>query len=78
MFLFLQAGISNDHLVIALEPEAASLLCRRLPVDKMASKDETSVTSFSEGAKYMVVDAGGVYRQNIMNCNIQLNVERQP
>ncbi|KAH3833374.1 heat shock 70 kDa protein 12A-like [Dreissena polymorpha] len=50
----LQAGIQNDSLSIALEPEAASLFCMHVPVEK-----EAKFTPFAVGQKYMVVDIGG-------------------
>ena len=45
------------NLIIALEPEVASLYCRRLPTQDFAS-NKTS-TSLSPGDKYIVLDAGG-------------------
>ncbi|XP_052283210.1 heat shock 70 kDa protein 12A-like isoform X3 [Dreissena polymorpha] len=51
-----QAGISKDKLSIALEPEAASLYCRHLPV---LCDGESSILTFQTGKKYLVVDAGG-------------------
>ncbi|XP_053400020.1 heat shock 70 kDa protein 12A-like [Mercenaria mercenaria] len=57
------AGIKRENLVIALEPEAASLFCMHLPVDKMSMEgsmsDSMRVSPFSKGTKYMVVDVGG-------------------
>ena len=54
-----QAGIRNDLLTIALEPEAASLFCRHLPVEKSLGRDKTSLAKFQAGKKYLVLDAGG-------------------
>ncbi|XP_052778299.1 heat shock 70 kDa protein 12B-like [Mya arenaria] len=53
-----EAGIAGDKLTIALEPEAASVFCRHLPVDTTASS-VTSLASFKAGTKYLVLDAGG-------------------
>ncbi|KAI8761497.1 heat shock 70 kDa protein 12A-like isoform X3 [Biomphalaria glabrata] len=52
---------NSEQLVIALEPEAASLHCRNLPAtDFVGYKDSTlSKPSFEPGTKYLVVDAGG-------------------
>ncbi|XP_062597459.1 heat shock 70 kDa protein 12A-like [Saccostrea cucullata] len=47
-----QAGISSERLKIALEPEAASIYCKYLP---MGNRGNT----FEPGSKYMVIDAGG-------------------
>ncbi|KAK3607274.1 hypothetical protein CHS0354_002895 [Potamilus streckersoni] len=51
-----EAGIKNENLKIALEPEAASIFCRLLPVEKM---DGAGVSSFIARSRYMVLDAGG-------------------
>lgn len=59
MGVYFQAGISSEKLIIALEPEAASLFCRHLPMDKRLDKSGVSISSFSAGTKYMVLDAGG-------------------
>jgi hypothetical protein len=50
--------------LIALEPEAASLFCMHLPVDKMSVEGDSGgttakVSPFQKGTKYMVVDVGG-------------------
>ncbi|XP_053398765.1 heat shock 70 kDa protein 12A-like [Mercenaria mercenaria] len=50
----------SNQLVIALEPEAASLYCRTLPVSTFTSTgDDAQKPSFESGTKYLVVDAGG-------------------
>ena len=43
--------------MIALEPEAASLYCMHLPVQRDGENSTFGV--FKSGSKYMVVDAGG-------------------
>lgn len=53
-----EAGIPESKLTIALEPEAASLYCRHLPVEKCGSS-KTSLASFGPGKRYLVLDAGG-------------------
>ncbi|WAQ98267.1 HS12B-like protein, partial [Mya arenaria] len=52
------AGLDGNRLTIALEPEAASLFCMRVPI-KSQAEASTTVSQFQEGTKYMVVDAGG-------------------
>ncbi|XP_033742797.1 heat shock 70 kDa protein 12B-like [Pecten maximus] len=47
-----KADIMNDQLLIALEPEAASVCCRYLP-------DAKGIDIFMPGSKYMVLDLGG-------------------
>lgn len=54
---FHQVGICGDKLMIALEPEAASLYCMYQPIHKDTENSTFGV--FKSGAKYMVVDAGG-------------------
>lgn len=49
------AGIPNQMLQIALEPEAASIYVQYLPVER----NENGFGMTKEGTKYMVVDIGG-------------------
>uniref|UniRef100_A0A8C6ULG4 Uncharacterized protein n=1 Tax=Neogobius melanostomus TaxID=47308 RepID=A0A8C6ULG4_9GOBI len=59
-----QAGIvskgSEEKLLIALEPEAASIWCKKLPADGFLS-DNHSRTALQQtpGTQYIVVDCGG-------------------
>lgn len=53
----IQAGIRDDHLVLALEPESAALLCKHLALTKKAG--DINVQMFEAGSKFMVVDCGG-------------------
>ncbi|WAQ94596.1 HS12B-like protein [Mya arenaria] len=53
----LTAGIKEKKLTVALEPEAASLFCRHLPVER--SGNETSLGKLKAGQRYLVLDAGG-------------------
>lgn len=56
----LTANIKNDNLRIALEPEAASLYCQYLPINRFAAGHAESQFSLaSPGTVYMVVDLGG-------------------
>ena len=43
--------------MIALEPEAASIYCQHLPVEKLEGSN--SISAFQPGSKYLVLDAGG-------------------
>lgn len=52
-----KAGICDQMLIIALEPEAASLYCMYQPV--LMDPETSSLGVFQTGAKYLVVDAGG-------------------
>ena len=62
LFIF-KAGIPRRDLTIALEPEAASVYCMRLPKDMLRGGGQqvkgAAVGPFSKGVKYMVVDIGG-------------------
>uniref|UniRef100_A0A3B1JPU7 Heat shock 70 kDa protein 12A-like n=1 Tax=Astyanax mexicanus TaxID=7994 RepID=A0A3B1JPU7_ASTMX len=50
-----------DRLIVALEPEAASVWCRQLPRDGFVERDLAASDKIKDfpGTKYMVVDCGG-------------------
>ncbi|XP_035994603.1 heat shock 70 kDa protein 12A-like [Fundulus heteroclitus] len=59
-----QAGIvsrgTEEKLVIALEPEAASVFCKRLPAEGfIAENQDENKLAQSPGTQYIVVDCGG-------------------
>ncbi|XP_052095170.1 heat shock 70 kDa protein 12A-like [Mytilus californianus] len=55
-----KASLDRQKVSILFEPEAASIYCRLLPVDKFIGQNKvTSFKSFEAGRKYIVVDAGG-------------------
>lgn len=55
-----KAGIAREQLLIALEPEAASLYCKHLPVERLqAEGGAQGFVAFSKGSKYLVLDCGG-------------------
>lgn len=66
-----QAGIETDRLTLALEPEAASLYCRYVPVyDSAAANSQSqedltrlapgnSFNNFRPGSNYIILDLGG-------------------
>lgn len=56
-----KAGIRSSNLLIALEPEAASLYCKHVAIQKQKESEDAKATlsAFEPGARYMVVDAGG-------------------
>ena len=56
--IFFQAGIETNRLVIALEPEAASIFCKEVLVEKFEEWSD-NINVFQEGQKYLVLDAGG-------------------
>lgn len=60
--LWFQAGLKDSQLSLALEPEAASLYCRKIPVEINTQKDGAKqIASLPEGAKYLVLDLGGLF-----------------
>jgi len=71
-FLF-QAGIvteGNEHkLVIALEPEAASVWCKKLPADGFITQNhDRDALDESPGTQYIVVDCGGKVLNTGLAC----------
>ena len=54
---FFQAGLHKDKLTIALEPEAASIFVRHLPVDSKTGSLE--ISRMQAGIQYIILDAGG-------------------
>ncbi|XP_052241808.1 heat shock 70 kDa protein 12A-like isoform X4 [Dreissena polymorpha] len=55
-----EAGIESEYLSLALEPEAAALYCRYLPMEMVVSSaGKASIESFAPGKRYLVLDAGG-------------------
>ncbi|OWF53934.1 heat shock 70 kDa protein 12B-like [Mizuhopecten yessoensis] len=55
----INAGLPSDQLILALEPEAASLFCKHQPVQSMVDGEGKKMGVFRHGTKYMVLDAGG-------------------
>ncbi|KAL3878564.1 hypothetical protein ACJMK2_030901 [Sinanodonta woodiana] len=53
-----KAGLSSDQLLIALEPEAASIFCQTLQI-KISDDSEDGMGTFQPGDKYLILDAGG-------------------
>ena len=45
--------------MIALEPEAASIYCKHLTLNKRKGNNKLILDSLSPGTKYLVLDAGG-------------------
>ncbi|XP_063413810.1 heat shock 70 kDa protein 12A-like isoform X2 [Mytilus trossulus] len=55
-----KAGIDHDQLILALEPEAASIHCRRVPVGVQTEDDGSkSIAEMVPGAQFIVLDQGG-------------------
>lgn len=71
LYLFFQAGIPAKRLMLALEPETASIFCQYLPTEKLHGADETFVVS-AEGTRYMVADLGGILAVVVLDLHIAL------
>ncbi|XP_062582269.1 heat shock 70 kDa protein 12A-like [Saccostrea cucullata] len=54
-----KAGIEKDHLIMALEPEAASIYCQHLQIENLRDPNASVLGSVDNGTTYMVVDLGG-------------------
>lgn len=53
--------MDNDMLTIALEPEAAALYVKHLPLERnVDGKKGDAFQTFSPGSKYIILDAGGL------------------
>jgi len=59
--LFLQAGIPDDQLMLALEPESAAIYCKDMALRKTEGIDGILLKAFNPGQKYIVVDCGGMW-----------------
>ena len=56
----IQAGILDDNLELALEPEAAAMFCM-LDGALHGANDEALQAVFKPSGMYMIVDLGGIY-----------------
>ncbi|XP_061164137.1 heat shock 70 kDa protein 12A-like [Saccostrea echinata] len=55
-----KAGLKDSQLSLALEPEAASMYCRKVPVEISTQRDGAKqIASLPTGSKYLVLDLGG-------------------
>ncbi|CAG2194945.1 unnamed protein product [Mytilus edulis] len=54
-----KAGIDQEMLTLALEPEAAALCCKCLEIQKRTTGKGSKLGSFDTGARFLVVDLGG-------------------
>ncbi|XP_052076865.1 heat shock 70 kDa protein 12B-like [Mytilus californianus] len=54
-----KGGIPNSQLMLALEPESASIYCKHIPSERMVCGGKSTLDAFSPGTKYLILDAGG-------------------
>ncbi|CAG2194947.1 unnamed protein product [Mytilus edulis] len=57
-----KAGIDGERLTLALEPEAAAFCCKSDETERRASRPVGNIGSFDTGARFLVVDLGGIYK----------------
>jgi hypothetical protein len=55
LIYIIQAGIDGDNLIIALEPEASSMFCKYMLVERGTD----SLCTFQPGSTYILLDCGG-------------------
>ena len=67
LYFLYQTGIANKDLVLALEPEAASIFCINTQLER--NKD-AELSYLKAGSKYMVVDAGGIIYSSFSNTRM--------
>lgn len=65
----------SQHLKIALEPEAASLFCQYLPVEKFSIGGQVSFSDAKPGTTYMIVDLGGKQDPRIKLIEVKTTVD---
>lgn len=58
-YKYLKAGIPDDLLTLAYEPEAAALCCKEMVVQRSQGLENCNLESFSVGQKFIVLDCGG-------------------
>ncbi|CAG2224132.1 unnamed protein product [Mytilus edulis] len=57
--LYFREAFQNEHLIIALEPEVASLYCRHFPQSLTIYGTRSFTDVLENGSKYLVLDIGG-------------------
>ncbi|XP_033730238.1 heat shock 70 kDa protein 12A-like [Pecten maximus] len=69
-----KGGIREAQLSIALEPEAASIYCQNLPVERSGAGNESFLKVAKSGTKYMVLDLGGNY--SVAKANLARHISK--
>jgi len=68
LVLSLQAGIQENQLSLALEPESAAICCKDMALRKTGGLDGIMLKAFDPGQKYIVVDCGGMWTCFVFCC----------
>lgn len=58
--ILIKAGIPDNQLEIALEPEAASIYCQLMHLDEIQRDNQAKKWNRNTGVRYMVIDLGGM------------------
>ena len=67
--------LESDQLLIALEPETASLYCKSLEMKQFHGlQSKSGKLKLNPGLKYMVIDAGGMLDLILFTCTISYNL----
>lgn len=72
--LLFKAKIPAAQLKLVLEPEAASVLCKILPLER---NGEDQFGPFNEGTKYLVLDLGGTFTLSFVCYVKQMCVKKK-
>ena len=63
----MQAGIQDNQLVLALEPEGAAIFCKEITVKKGGQQGTSDcLETFQPGAMFLLIDLGGKYSDCIL------------
>ena len=54
-----KAGIAEDLLTLAYEPEAAAIYCKEMTVQRREGTEGGSMDTFNVGERFLVLDCGG-------------------
>lgn len=54
-----QAGIPDNLLTLAYEPEAAAIYCKEMTVQRIVKNGRARMDTFEAGQKFLVLDCGG-------------------
>lgn len=65
--ILIKAGIPDNQLEIALEPEAASIYCQLMHLDDIQRDNTSEKWERTSGVNYMVIDLGGISKSNVQS-----------
>ena len=60
--------VESKQLVLALEPEVASIYCTKVPVNLLPDQSKESM-EFDVDTEYVIIDAGGRSYEKLKNRN---------